>query len=33
MIVAIALEFGYAIATRNLAHFNFPGLVVVDPWA
>jgi predicted nucleic acid-binding protein len=33
MIAAIALEFGYAIATRNLAHFNFPGLVVVDPWA
>jgi toxin FitB len=33
MIAAIALEFGYAVATRNLAHFNFPGLVVVDPWA
>ena len=33
MIAAIALEFGYALATRNVAHFNFPGLVVVDPWA
>jgi len=33
MIAAIALEFGYAVATRNVAHFNFPGLVVVDPWA
>lgn len=33
MIAAIALEFGYAVATRNVAHFNFPGLAVVDPWA
>jgi len=33
MIAAIALEFGYALATRNVAHFNFSGLVVVDPWA
>jgi len=33
MIAAIALEFGYALATRNVAHFNFRGLVVVDPWA
>ena len=33
MIAAIALEFGYALATRNMAHFNFSGLVVVDPWA
>ena len=33
MIAAIALEFGYAVATRNVPHFNFPGLVVVDPWA
>jgi hypothetical protein len=33
MIAAIALEFGYAVATRNAAHFNFAGLAVVDPWA
>jgi predicted nucleic acid-binding protein len=33
MIAAIALEFGYAVATRNLPHFNFAGLAVVDPWA
>jgi predicted nucleic acid-binding protein len=33
MIAAIALEFGYALATRNVAHFNFAGLAVVDPWA
>ena len=33
MIAAIALEFGYAVATRNLTHFNFSGLAVVDPWA
>lgn len=33
MIAAIALEFGYAVATRNMAHFNFSGLAVVDPWA
>jgi predicted nucleic acid-binding protein len=33
MIAAIALEFGYAVATRNGAHFNFSGLAVVDPWA
>ena len=33
MIAAIALEFGYALATRNVAHFNFSGLVAVDPWA
>ena len=33
MIAAIALEFGYAVATRNAAHFNFSGLAVVDPWA
>ena len=33
MIAAIALEFGYAVATRNVAHFNFAGLAVVDPWA
>ena len=33
MIAAIALEFGYALATRNVAHFNFSGLAVVDPWA
>jgi predicted nucleic acid-binding protein len=33
MIAAIALEFGFAVATRNVAHFNFPGLAVVDPWA
>lgn len=33
MIAAIALEFGYAVATRNVAHFNFPGLAVIDPWA
>lgn len=33
MIVAIALEFGFAVATRNVAHFKFPGLAVVDPWA
>jgi predicted nucleic acid-binding protein len=33
MIAAIALEFGYAVATRNLPHFNFAGLSVVDPWA
>ena len=33
MIAAIALEFGYAVATRNVAHFNFSGLAVVDPWA
>ena len=33
MIAAIALEFGYALATRNVAHFNFSGLVFVDPWA
>jgi predicted nucleic acid-binding protein len=33
MIAAIALEFGYALATRNVAHFNFSGLVVIDPWA
>ena len=33
MIAAIALEFGYAIATRNLPHFDFAGLAVVDPWA
>ncbi|MDE2454616.1 MAG: type II toxin-antitoxin system VapC family toxin [Burkholderiales bacterium] len=32
MIAAIALEFGFAVATRNVAHFNFPGLAVVDPW-
>jgi hypothetical protein len=30
---AIALEFGYALATRNVSHFNFSGLTVVDPWA
>ena len=33
MIAAIALEFGYAVATRNVPHFNFAGLAVVDPWA
>ena len=33
MIAAIALEFGYAVATRNAPHFNFAGLAVVDPWA
>jgi len=33
MIAAIALEFGCALATRNVGHFNFPSLVVVDPWA
>lgn len=33
MIASIALEFGYALATRNVAHFNFAGLAVVDPWA
>ena len=33
MIAAIALEFGYAVATHNAAHFNFSGLAVVDPWA
>jgi hypothetical protein len=33
MIAAIALEFGFAVATRNVAHFNFSGLAVVDPWA
>lgn len=33
MIAAIALEFGYALATRNVAHFNFSSLVVIDPWA
>ena len=33
MIAAIALEFGYAVATRNVAHFSFAGLAVVDPWA
>jgi predicted nucleic acid-binding protein len=33
MIAAIALEFGYAVATRNLPHFDFAGLAVVDPWA
>jgi hypothetical protein len=33
MIAAIALEFGYAVATRNVAHFKFAGLAVVDPWA
>jgi toxin FitB len=33
MIAAIALEFGYAVATRNVAHFNFAGLAIVDPWA
>ena len=32
MIAAIALEFGYAVATRNVAHFKFAGLAVVDPW-
>jgi toxin FitB len=29
MIAAIALEFGYAVATRHVAHFNFSGLAVV----
>ncbi len=33
MIAAIALGFGYAVATRKLPHFNFAGLAVVDPWA
>jgi toxin FitB len=33
MIAAIALEFGYAVATRNVADFNFSGLAVIDPWA
>lgn len=33
MIAAIALEFGYAMATRNVVHFNFVGLAIVDPWA
>ena len=33
MIGATALEFGYAVATRNTAHFGFAGLAVVDPWA
>ena len=33
MIAAIGLEFGYAVATRNVAHFNFSGLAVIDPWA
>ena len=33
MMAAIALEFGYAVATRNAAHFDFSGLAVVDPWA
>jgi nucleotide-binding universal stress UspA family protein len=31
--LAAALEFGYMLATRNVAHFNFSGLVVIDPWA
>jgi len=33
MIGATALEYGYAVATRNVAHFNFPALAVIDPWA
>jgi predicted nucleic acid-binding protein len=33
MIAAVSLEFGYAFATRNVAHFNFSGLAVIDPWA
>jgi toxin FitB len=33
MIAAIALEFGFAVATCNVAHFNFSGLAVIDPWA
>ena len=33
MIAAIALEFGFALATRNVSDFTFAGLVVVDPWA
>jgi predicted nucleic acid-binding protein len=33
LIAATALEFGYAVATRHVAHFNFAGLAVIDPWA
>jgi toxin FitB len=33
MMAAIALEFGFAVATRNVTHFNFSGLAVIDPWA
>jgi predicted nucleic acid-binding protein len=33
MFGATALEYGYAVATRNVAHLNFLTLVVVDPWA
>ena len=31
-IAATALAFGFTFATRNLKHFRFDGLKVVDPW-
>lgn len=33
MIATIALEFGFALATRNVSDLTFAGLVVVDPCA
>lgn len=33
MIAATALEEGYPFASRNVAHFNFPSVAVLDPWA
>jgi hypothetical protein len=30
MITAISLEFDYAVATRNVAHFKFSGLAGVN---
>ena len=33
MIAATALKHGAAVATRNVEHFQFEGLQVIDPWA
>ena len=33
MIAAIALKHGAAVATRNVDHFQFEGVKVIDPWA
>ena len=32
-IAAIAYSVGFAVATRNVRHFDYCGLEVIDPWA
>jgi hypothetical protein len=33
LLAATALHHGLRLVTRNVSHFGFPGLEVVDPWA